>query len=1102
MKITNLGLQNIRSYGDESINFPKGTMLVHGENGAGKTTLLMSIFGGLFLSKIRNVGSNEFNLDDIVRRGERKGKISLTFEIEEIPYTVTWNIDTEGSNSATLESPALEGPVSGIRDVRSEVINIVGMDEDSFSSSVYVQQGEIDRLFDDEARAELIDDLLGLDRIDRYRIRMKGARRAASRLVTENEQAAQNHHETIEEEFDYDIEGYESQIADIEDDISETEAELQEVEEFLDELEDAKNDLEATIEEYDELTEELEAMKSDREELLDDRADEQRDIEEAETAIKNIESEITTLEGKIDEKTKTVVELGTPATADPIEIDLSTEEAAKGTLAAAQDVVEVTKVAENEAEASLEQAQRDRKRLVEERDELVSEQDDLNEELSSLEEEAEDVESAVDIIGEDLGEAKHERNEATEMFLPEKICPVSIEDNTQEIVESRVDKITSKKNTLSEERAAKTASLEAAEQNVDDVTESLEEAEDEIVDLEDQVEQKEDEINTANNKLDEARTELNNNIESLEADLDTFGLSVSADELQSLVDDRIPSVKTEVQSSIDEANSRVTELATQKSTLEDDRDEMESLDGVSTCPKCGQEVAAEHVENELDDIEAELNDIGQDLAEAKANRDSLIERRDELDTLRQRSIDLRSFRKETVDNGMDHVETLSEELEDIEEEITEATAELNNTEQELAEAESTVVELCTEIDEIESKITDLEYEIEEGEAVLEAFDHVEELDEKLEEQKSKLDDFQSDRKDIVEEISETEAEIENVEENIEAQHEAVTDAESKLEVAKNAVSTAEQQRELVSDVVDAYDEINEFKTEIEGHRKDINHGQEKIEALNSQINDAEIIIEDLEEEIGEMDVEESHEKLEAVNERIAQREETVAELEDDLELIKKDRTVLENELERLKRFHERLSIAEKKREWAQDREEECNRMISVYQSTKSDLREQYLAYINEYTNDIFSDIYKNSSYQQVRILEEGDDGTPYAIQLLRDDGTLEHPSNASGGERAIVNLALRAGIYKFIAEMREGNTGRLPPFILDEPTTFLDDGHVGRLDDMLESISGWDVPQVIVVSHDERLIQGAEHEMEVSINEDTNASQVDLKRGGRTAGDD
>jgi DNA repair exonuclease SbcCD ATPase subunit len=84
MKIKALTLQNIRSYEDQTVEFPDGTILIRGDNGAGKTSLLMGIFGGLFLSKIRNVGTNDFNLDDLVRRGEDKGTVELVFEIDGI----------------------------------------------------------------------------------------------------------------------------------------------------------------------------------------------------------------------------------------------------------------------------------------------------------------------------------------------------------------------------------------------------------------------------------------------------------------------------------------------------------------------------------------------------------------------------------------------------------------------------------------------------------------------------------------------------------------------------------------------------------------------------------------------------------------------------------------------------------------------------------------------------------------------------------------------------------------------------------------------------------------------------------------------------------
>jgi DNA repair exonuclease SbcCD ATPase subunit len=198
-------------------------------------------------------------------------------------------------------------------------------------------------------------------------------------------------------------------------------------------------------------------------------------------------------------------------------------------------------------------------------------------------------------------------------------------------------------------------------------------------------------------------------------------------------------------------------------------------------------------------------------------------------------------------------------------------------------------------------------------------------------------------------------------------------------------------------------------------------------------------------------------------------------------------------------MEERINEFEQKAKWANAIYEELEGTLDVYESVKSELRKKYLAYINEYTNDIFREVYLNSSYQRIAVTEvydENRDSYDYDIKLLRDDGIAEDPSNASGGERAIVNLALRAGIYKLIAELEGGDRGRLPPFILDEPTTFLDEGHVGQLEQMLEQIREWDVPQVIVVSHDEGLIHGADHECIVQIDEATDTSRVTMRSAG------
>mgnify|MGYP000468813200 CR=1 FL=1 len=167
MRIKELTLQNIRSYENQTVEFPEGTILVHGENGAGKTSLLMGIFGGLFLSDITSAGNQSFNLDDLVRRGEDKAHIELVFEIDGVDYTVEWTFYTTSTGpSATLTSPALSEPVNQVSNVKDEIQKILGMDKDDFSASVYVRQGEINRLIDADTRTELIDSLLNLDVIE------------------------------------------------------------------------------------------------------------------------------------------------------------------------------------------------------------------------------------------------------------------------------------------------------------------------------------------------------------------------------------------------------------------------------------------------------------------------------------------------------------------------------------------------------------------------------------------------------------------------------------------------------------------------------------------------------------------------------------------------------------------------------------------------------------------------------------------------------------------------------------------------------------------------------------------------------------------------
>lgn len=78
MRIKSLTLQNIRSYVEETIFFPDGSLLLAGDIGAGKSTLLLAIEFALFGTK-----RGELDASSLLRNGSHAGKIELSFAISE-----------------------------------------------------------------------------------------------------------------------------------------------------------------------------------------------------------------------------------------------------------------------------------------------------------------------------------------------------------------------------------------------------------------------------------------------------------------------------------------------------------------------------------------------------------------------------------------------------------------------------------------------------------------------------------------------------------------------------------------------------------------------------------------------------------------------------------------------------------------------------------------------------------------------------------------------------------------------------------------------------------------------------------------------------------
>jgi len=205
-------------------------------------------------------------------------------------------------------------------------------------------------------------------------------------------------------------------------------------------------------------------------------------------------------------------------------------------------------------------------------------------------------------------------------------------------------------------------------------------------------------------------------------------------------------------------------------------------------------------------------------------------------------------------------------------------------------------------------------------------------------------------------------------------------------------------------------------------------------------------------------------KRQSVQELIASLEEQRAALQAQYDEVVHKRGIVQGQLDHLERLRGELAHLERKQEELAKLKLELDEIVSVYQGTKVELRKRNLEALNYYFNAFFSLMDSGDSYSRVRVRDD------YEIEVELKNGRVINPSLMSGGERALINIALRCAIHQVLAK-----AVRRMPLILDEPTIYLDRDRIHRLQFLLEDL-GRRVGQVIVVSHEVGLVEGADHE--------------------------
>lgn len=1133
MKIDSLRLQNIRSYEQEQIEFPEGTILIHGENGAGKTSLLMALFGGLYQTSTTSAGTNSFNLDDFVRRGADKAEIELTFTVDGVGYTSLWEIyTTSTANSAELRSEALSEPVSGITAVQREVSSLLGMDEEDFVNSVYIQQGGIDRLINATDRAAMIDGLLGLDQIDTYADRIKEARKAVGRVKKDNKSNADSRRARREDDFDRGVNEFESAIGSVQEQIDTIETRIDEAEAYLSNLEDELGEVDDELQRHDELTDQKTSLTEQIDKLNDE-------IQRIDTQVDEHRETVSELAEEINQLDAEIATIG-----EDLEQDVSTRHTAQDAYEAALGDETEAKQAVQEAKNELNNFTNERTSVTADRDRLASDLERIDDKITDLEDELDELTQERDHLNERI-DARHEQAVAgLDKHLdavddPEAISfankdpffelegdddphidrPALPDDDVRSQLRVREEALADRVDELSGELDSLNESIPRTESKRDATKSQLSDAQTTLSDLRDELETRKRTVQDARQTAEELATEYESRWEGIVEQAGQYNVDIDASVTVSVPTEPdadigkstpVPQtvaggvIATELEEISDEqqaASDRKAELEASRDRFQDQREELLELADEGTCPRCRQPVDDTHVDEELAEIDSQLAEIDNELETVRHRTDRLAQRDGALDELQGALQDLANFRRSELDPAF--------------RELTTALSRRDEQAKAVAEQESTLAELESELEDASEKLSDLtdrreqvsedlaEAE-EEHDAVREVHATVRHLIEsytRRDELSGEIDDLSStleselrpEYSDLADQIDKKEERLAELEDNITEQEQIVADRQNKATRISEAVVKP------LDKITDLYSERQELAEERDDLVSEIDYQEQQITDLEEEVDRHESERKDVREELEDIDTDSLKSRKTELESEIEETETKLDKASDKRDDLRDRKTTLINRRNELQKLNARIDAYDERAQWANQRYAEFDRLLTMYEDVKSELRSEYLAYLNQYVNDIFDDLYTNTSYQRIVIDEKeriNSDRLDYSIQLQRDDGSMEDPSNASGGERALVNLALRTGIYRLIAELQGGHTAELPPLILDEPTTFLDNEHVSQLETMLTSIREWDVPQVFVVSHDTSLVDGADHTCEITRDDRTNTSTATITGAG------
>ncbi len=169
MLLKTLQLKNIRSYTDEVIEFPEGSLLLAGDIGCGKSTILLAIDFALF-----GLTRSELEGTDLLRHGKSFGSVELEFVLDDKNCKIKRTL--KRSNSSIAQDSGLlvidNRPFNGTAtELKAKMLEMLGYpmeflkkNKPVFRYTVYTPQEQMKHILLSDDRLEILRKIFNIDK--------------------------------------------------------------------------------------------------------------------------------------------------------------------------------------------------------------------------------------------------------------------------------------------------------------------------------------------------------------------------------------------------------------------------------------------------------------------------------------------------------------------------------------------------------------------------------------------------------------------------------------------------------------------------------------------------------------------------------------------------------------------------------------------------------------------------------------------------------------------------------------------------------------------------------------------------------------------------